>query len=164
MSAYILKVFWRPSPQKRQLGGVQRPILHFRGVPKNVSLVWSPWKVGLKGWWLCVYIYIHAWNFIPSWGESQCFWTHKPAIGRTSIFPRPPLTPESLHQYLTPRSKWRCVAIPSCHQKRTQCCCNLPGNPEIVWDWEEISLVQQCAAPSYNKLVSKNRIKYSCKL
>ena len=34
----------RFSPQKRYLGDVQRPILHLRGVPKNVSyiLVWSP--------------------------------------------------------------------------------------------------------------------------
>ena len=31
MEAYILKLFWRLSPQKRHLGDVQRPILQLRG-------------------------------------------------------------------------------------------------------------------------------------
>lgn len=49
MQAYILKVFWKPSPQKRG----QQPIIHSRGVPKkykNASYItlWSRLKSGLK--------------------------------------------------------------------------------------------------------------------
>ena len=49
MSAYILKVFWRPSPQKRHPGDVQRTILHFRWGSKKMQNshfgMVPPWKV-----------------------------------------------------------------------------------------------------------------------
>ena len=59
MQAYILKVFWKPSPQKRG----QQPIIHSRGSQKNIrmhlTLHYGPdWKVALKRWWF----YIHVWQ------------------------------------------------------------------------------------------------------
>ena len=56
----FLKVFWRPSIQKRHLGDVQRPILHVRGGPKKCLTFWHgppPIKVALKGWWYCVCVH-----------------------------------------------------------------------------------------------------------
>ena len=67
MQAYILKVFWRPSPQKRHLWDVQRPILYSRGGPKKCILhfgsFWCgpPLKSSLKGV-VIVYIRIYIYT------------------------------------------------------------------------------------------------------